>query len=486
MFQKAISKGLALAIAGIVLVGIASSCSNYKVPGRDTLPPVVENSCEGCHSDYERLIEVHTPDTNPPVGGCGGSAPFYETYDRVVMRGDDYEAFRLSTHGKLGCTKCHGGNNDTGDKYEAHDDTWTSTPSMYHQENCASCHEDESNGFVTSIHNGTGQKRKVAMRSSAAHTGSADFDKLPQHQIDGYNNKCATCHGTCGNCHVVRPKINGGGLARGHRFSSTENPKGDSDWDSDWYNVCVKCHVSRGGHAFLGSGSDMDSTIVADYHRSELGYTCLSCHDGMELHGDGKPVEQRYEYSELPTCEGCHDQIHPDLATDNLYHTEHYTDFQCQICHSQDYNSCGICHVKDGHADIGSHLDFKIALNPIPELKEGEFALVRRTLAHPDNWTGYGEDLEYQNFDAFPTFNYTTPHNILERTKRTQEPEGEDEDRDNCYRNCHIRNEGGTLINSEYYLWADSLATFEASATGPITVDGELPSKWFVERGGNN
>ena len=32
-------------------------------------------SCEGCHSDYAHLQEVHSPDTAAAVGGCGGEAP---------------------------------------------------------------------------------------------------------------------------------------------------------------------------------------------------------------------------------------------------------------------------------------------------------------------------------------------------------------------------------------------------------------------------
>ena len=153
----------------------------------------------------------------------------------------------------------------------------------------------------------------------------------------------------------------------------------------------------------------------------------------------------------------------------------HYDDFQCQVCHSQDYNNCGACHIKDGHAEFPAYMDYKIALNTLPDLKDGDFALVRRTLAHPDNWVGYGEDLAYSDFDVFPTYNYTTPHNILKWTERT-------EGGTSCSSNCHIRNEGGVLVNVENYLWLDSLETFEVEATKAYTVDGKLPSSWFKEK----
>jgi hypothetical protein len=181
-------------------------------------------------------------------------------------------------------------------------------------------------------------------------------------------------------------------------------------------------------------------------------------------------VEQRYAYAELPECEICH----PDLEKANSYHTMHYGDFNCQVCHSQDYNNCGECHVKDGHAEIASYMDFKIALNPIPDVKDefDKFVLVRRTLAYPDNWTGYGEELSYANFDALPTYNFTTPHNILKWTERTRVESG------GCSSNCHIRQEDDSLINRELFLWKADLMEWEVGATVHITVDDALPLSW--------
>lgn len=455
MRDSKLGSGLLAVFAVLLIAGIG--CTNYQIPGSGNGGEVGANSCEGCHTDYDRLVAVHTPDTAPPPGGCGGSAPHYEPYDRVYLGGEGYDAFKASGHYGVGCTGCHNGVGNTGDKNEAHSGDWISSPSMAHQEKCVTCHETVSDGFVTSIHNGTGQKRKVTMRAGLA--GPEEFDQLPENHQQAYEQKCAICHGTCGNCHIVRPAIAGGGLTDGHNFIKTP----------DWYNVCVSCHVSRGGHAFLGVSPEADP----DYHRDELDFDCLSCHDGHELHGDGQPVEQRYAYTELPTCEDCHS----GLEQENSYHRMHYDDFQCQICHSQDYNSCGACHVSEGHAEYGPYMDYKIALNTISDIKDYEFALVRRTLAHPENWVGYGAELEYSNFDVLPTYNYTTPHNILETTMRTDVGEGQ-----SCSSNCHIRNEGGTLINAEYYLWADSLEAYELDATSAYTVDGHLPNSWFVER----
>ena len=445
--KKIFGGGLLLVFMSFIIF----SCSNYKYSDETVIPL---GSCEGCHTDYAYLQEVFSPDTTAPAGGCGGEAPHYEPYDRVFMGGDGFENYKKSGHYKIGCTGCHNGVDNTIDKKEAHSDDFISHPSMYYEEKCGTCHKAITDNFTTSLHHGTGQKRKVTMRSGL--TGPEDFDKLPAHQIEGYNANCATCHGTCGNCHIVRPPIGGGGLSKGHDFVA----------QPDMISVCVTCHTSRGGHAFLGVASGTEP----DVHLTEMGMNCTSCHKGAELHGNGEPVNHRYEYSELPKCETCH----PNIAGSNNYHTIHMDDFNCQVCHSQNYNNCGSCHIHGEGARVPAYMDFKIAKNPIPETKPGyEFALVRRTLAAPDNWKEY-DVAEYANFDAFPTYNYTTPHNILKWTDRTLVDAGK-----GCSSKCHIRNEDGVLINKNLYLFEEDLLEWEKSATSHITVDGELPGSWM-------
>ncbi|MBE0676369.1 MAG: hypothetical protein IH591_17070 [Bacteroidales bacterium] len=411
------------------------------------------SSCEKCHTDYTLLKAVYTPDTDPPVGGCGGEAPHYEPYDRVYMGGDGYESFMTESHYMVGCTACHNGDGTSNDKVQAHSGNFISHPSMFAEDKCSACHSEIVDNFTTSLHNGTGQKRKVAIRSGLS--GPSEFDQLPAHQKEGYNANCATCHASCGDCHTVRPPIAGGGLTKGHAFTKTP----------DMVTVCVSCHVSRGGHAYLGVASG----TVPDAHLTKMGYDCLDCHTGAEMHGSGEMVEQRYAYSELPECQQCHTAS----ATSNSYHSMHYDDFNCQVCHSQDYNNCGSCHIHGDGARIPSYLDYKIAANPIPDLKPGfKFTLVRRTLGAPDNWDLYGVD-EYANFDALPTYNYTSPHNIIKWTSRTTVAQGE-----SCGINCHIREEEGVMVNRDLYLFRENLLDWEVNATSSITVDDILPASW--------
>lgn len=447
MYKKLAFPTILLAISGLL---VFFSCT-----GDDPDEKSVA-SCVGCHTNYAHLQAVFSPDTTAPAGGCGGEAPHYEPYDRVFMGGEGFEAYKASSHYAIGCTGCHNGVDNTDDKVVAHSGDFIRHPSVFYEEKCGSCHTEIASDFNTSLHQGTGQKRKVAIRNGLA--GAHEFDQLPAHQIEGYNANCATCHGSCGNCHVSRPPIGGGGLANGHNFVKTP----------DMHKTCVSCHTSRGGHAFLGVAAG----TKPDVHLSSKGFNCLSCHKGHEMHGDGNPVDQRYAYEQLPSCSDCHTGI----QTANLYHSFHYNSFNCQVCHSQDYNNCGSCHIHGEGARIPSYLGFKIAKNPIPDIKsEFNLTLVRRTLAAPDGWKEYGV-ANQSNFDAFPTYNFTTPHNILRWTVRTQAAPGA-----SCYSNCHIRNDAGTLVNRELYLFQEDLLDWEMNATSGITVDNALPASWFQE-----
>jgi thiosulfate/3-mercaptopyruvate sulfurtransferase len=438
----------------LILTWMSAGCKKDSEEAEPTASDVA--TCEGCHTNYAHLQKVYSPDTAAPPGGCGGSAPQYEPYDRVYMGGDGYKAYKKSSHNKVGCVGCHNGVGNTSDKQQAHSGDFISHPSMFAADKCAKCHRTIVEKYATSIHNGTGQKRKVTMRSGLQ--GPQDFDKLPAHQIEGYNKNCATCHATCGNCHIVRPPIGGGGLSNGHAFTKTP----------DMVTVCVTCHVSRGGHAYMGVASGTQP----DVHLTKMNFSCVNCHSGEELHGDGNKVEQRYAYKELPTCVECHS----GLEHKNVYHSQHYTEFNCQVCHSQDYNNCGSCHIHGAGARVPSYQGFKIARNPIPYIKTGfKFTLVRRTLAAPDNWKEYGVP-NYGSFNVLPTYNYTSPHNILRWTSRTKQSAGQ-----SCYSNCHIRNENGELKNTGLYLFQADLLPWEFTATMPISVDKQLPESWFNE-----
>ncbi len=454
-------KNLFTLLPFLILFIVIVACAEKKEddPISPELTPVKSvASCEGCHTSYETLKKVYTPDTEGGGSGCGGDIPVIEPYDRVYLAGTGYKEFKKDVHGKMPCVACHNGVDGTSDKKIAHSKDFIKKPSAYSELKCAGCHTDIYLRTKNSIHEqGWGQKSMVTLRSGLGNIPNA-FNLLTQKMKDGYEKNCAKCHASCGDCHVNRPKAGGGGLYRGHEFIKTP----------DMREHCTTCHTSRGGHAFFGQAAG----TKPDVHLEKRGFTCMSCHSKNEIHGDGKIYDQRYKMELLPECTDCHSNI----AKSNNYHTEHIKDLSCHTCHSQDYNNCGSCHVGGEGARIPSYLGYKIGMNPIPETKPFRMALLRRSLMAPDSWKEYGTPI-LANFNIRPTFKYTTPHNIQKWTKRTQVASGK-----LCFDACHaIKNEDGTIRNKELYLFKSDLQSWEITATQGITVDGKFPASWGIK-----
>ena len=445
-----------LVLLFIVFITIAlENCSNDS-PSNDPITQGV-NTCEGCHTNYAHLKLVFTPDSVVAGSSCGGETPHYEPFDRVFIGGTGYADFKKSKHYSIGCVGCHNGVGNTDDKKVAHSGTFLAHPTKDSAgQKCKSCHEADVNNYQNSIHQmGWGQKRKVCVRMGLK--DATEFDKLPTAVKEGYDFNCGQCHASsCGDCHVNRPKAQGGGLMNGHAF--TEKP--------DMVNTCVGCHTSRGGHAYMGVASG----TVPDVHLTKAGFKCMDCHKKDEMHGSGKMVEQRYSYDKLPKCIDCH----PNLENKNPYHSMHYTTFSCYTCHSQAYNNCGSCHVHGDGARIPSYQDFKIGMNPIPDSKPGlKYSLLRRAPMAPDSWSKYGIAV-MPNFDAYPVYNYTSPHNIQRWTARTKVESGKP-----CSDACHIVKNGDVIKNKQWYLFESDLQLdYEKSSSKSVTVDGKLPSSW--------
>ncbi|HEY4611396.1 MAG TPA: hypothetical protein VII11_00255 [Bacteroidota bacterium] len=440
---------LLLVLTATVTVG---GCADRTTsPVEPPEPELKTATCVGCHTDYATLKQVASPDTAVSGGGCGGDTPHIEPYDRVFMSGAGFARFKNSTHGKQACTTCHGGVDSTDSKSLAHSNNFVKHPSTQSEQFCASCHYYETANFANSLHaQGWGQKSMVTTRA-----GYASYDQLPAHLQEGYDHNCAKCHATCGDCHVNRPQAGGGGLYKGHDFQRVP----------DMTDNCVACHTSRGGHAYFGIGVG----TVPDVHLTKLGSGhCINCHSGAELHGNGKAYDQRYQMPALPECSDCH----KNLASNNIYHSTHLATFNCQTCHSQDYNNCGSCHIGGEGARVPSYQGFKIALNPIPETKPYKYATVRQSLSAPDSWKEYDMP-QLAHFDSRPTYKYTTPHNTIRWTTRTKVAAG-----NACYDNCHIIQENGVYRNKGLYLYNGDLQNWEQNANKNIVVDGKLPAGW--------
>jgi thiosulfate/3-mercaptopyruvate sulfurtransferase len=235
-----------------------------------------------------------------------------------------------------------------------------------------------------------------------------------------FGNHCASCHTSCGDCHISQPGSVGGGFLDGHLFQRTPSMTRN----------CTACHGSRVGNEFLGKHEG----LLADVHFREGRMNCVDCHTGGEMHGQPPscggchpapedagpmpPSDHRYSGLQSPRCESCH----PTTVTgqDGIeMHAVHGAELSCQVCHSLSYGHCDGCHVaiseRTGNPYFttqATYLGFFLGRNPRPSY-ERPYAIVplRHVPIAADNFDYYGEGL-LPNFDSLPTWVYATPHNI--------------------------------------------------------------------------
>jgi thiosulfate/3-mercaptopyruvate sulfurtransferase len=329
--------------------------------------------------------------------------------------------FLGSVHGRFSCQFCHQGRED---------DTFTNMAQAHEgliadpssNGACDACHREEAQATANSLHtNLWGEKTAIEKRGRCTFEGSG--------VEANFATKCASCHTTCGQCHVSRPNSVGGGFPKigsyySHRFRKTP----------DMNEQCTACHGSRVGVDFKG---ELEGN-QPDVHRSK-GYRCELCHTKEEIHGDnqhaGEHYKSRYEVATMPRCEDCHSPL-PSNSYHNIHlgagATANNRVLQCQVCHSQPYKNCTNCHnLGTPGFDIDpSRAQFKIAKNANPYRPEYDYAVVRHVPIDPGTYADWGLDLP--GYLDEPTWKYASPHNILRWTPQTTVDQNK-----GCYDNCH-------------------------------------------------
>lgn len=407
-------------------------------------------------------------------------------------------------HATISCSGCHNGIDEVVAKSqslehrnEAMDIAHSNLihdPSENPESTCGVCHPVHTENNQYSMHTSLwGEQYKVAMRAF----GSETLENHPDIQAK-FSNECASCHTTCGQCHVSRPNSVHGGFINKHKFQRTPDIK----------NNCVACHGSRIGVDYYGY-NDGEGFIgnLPDVHLTK-GKNCLFCHT-ENFHGDGteeaNPPLSRYAVNGIPSCS---DPIcHGDVSTSNNYHINHWPgnlndrDLSCFVCHSQKYNNCNSCHtagvwkqnyqpvigesnVNEGTENYREYPEFRIAFNPAygssgswsPSLElhsDSKWVLVRHSPIVRDTYEPWNSGInDLTNFDSIETWEYTSPHNIRLWTDRTDTTGTQ-----NCFDNCHTGGMNLSGNGNKYFLWStfvDSVSMSVDPSLNEIIVNSHI------------
>ena len=343
------------------------------------ITPLGDNgTCLECHTNAGFLMQTVKPPPPTSEDSCA-SAPGRPAFLNAFVN----VKFPKSTHGRIGCTGCHQGDATAQDAGHAHAGMIKAVGG------CKDCHAEIATRYATSLHNTLdGMAHALKLRS-----GENNFHKLnPMWKDD-----CATCHAACSDCHLTLPKAVGGGLIKGHDFFKRPPMQ----------QTCAVCHGSRAGGEYLGHNQG----VASDVHFL-AGMDCLDCHKN-DLHGDGESYTNRWQVKNRPQCTDCHSGL-PNTKSRN--HSSEHQDVSCQVCHSQPYQNCFACHSDDeggtysrkaGHKE----LTLKIGDNTVPGYRYGTVTLRKNPVAR-NSFDYLGVNL-LPNFDAYPTWKTTAPHNIM-------------------------------------------------------------------------
>ena len=302
-------------VAGLLVQPVAESLSPDRVEPTPTVPTVAykEGTSESCHDCHFALPALQASATEPDTA---------ETY--LIE-----EASIATTHGRLGCLTCHGGDGEATDKETAHQEL-VADMSAQDPEKCVICHEqlpDEIPG---------------------------DRLRVPHSEILRRIEAGSPCDVHCSDCH--------GGV--GHGFDPVS---GDSICSM---TVCLDCHQERNLDTQL---EDCDACHIGP-HVEEVPFDCSDCHTSTEVWKevslDTHPMELTGKHGE-PECFQCH-QYPSFKGLSNVCadcHTaghDDYGDGDCASCHESGDTWEMVADAWDGHAALwdqykGQHLEVACA-----------------------------------------------------------------------------------------------------------------------------
>lgn len=389
----------AAAVALVLVIGL----------GGGSARSAQESECVKCHTNPAKLAEIAkelakirpTEDqlkslTQGP--GMGGQVEPMAAEKKMLIGQD---MFQDQNHTDLSCVDCHQGNPEDSNWRTVHRGV-DRDPSFPAPGICAECHEEQAKNYQKSLHYSVRPMRLAVQ----ARCNPALWAKVEP----GFDYHCASCHSSCGHCHLSRPANVGGGLLAGHAY--VKKPPQEK--------TCLACHGTRAGDEFLGQAKG----LKPDVHLAQADMGCQDCHTAAQMHGDGQEYDSRYQVKGGPACLDCHDELYAEGAENRSIHQDHKGKLSCQVCHAQAYANCAGCHLSEtkqgrrAYELAGHGLNFKIGLNPRQSEKRPErFVTVRQTPASPETFDFYAKDA-LTGFDKAPTWTLATPHNIQRKTEQ--------------------------------------------------------------------
>jgi len=398
-----------------------------------------EDYCVTCHTNKQMLIDnaavnLDQSQQESVYAGFAIKPESMEAWEKVFVD----TTFLESEHGQASCKTCHGGDSSSNVKEKAHINI-NKKPDQNPQKTCGNCHQDLVVSFAKSLHaTQNGFYQAMYTRSIPENHPALE---------EAFTENCASCHTTCGDCHISQPNTIGGGLLNGHNVVKTP----------PMTQTCIACHGSRAGNEFLGKNEG----LVADTHSAQFKMECTACHTGQSLH-DSAGANHRYEGKQSPACIDCHEKF--GRVNDTVpEHQIHQDKLSCQTCHTIATTSCEGCHLSNGENAGQSSFTladttttFYIGKNVRQSAERPyEYTVVRHIPVTPDTFSAYGDDL-LPNFDLLPTWTYATPHNIQRMTPQSR----------TC-NSCHG--------NAEIFLTADKVKPEELEANKNVIVD-QIPA----------
>ena len=365
-----------------------------------------------------------------------------ELYEKVYV---DEDFLSDDPHGEIGCTTCHGGNPSDPNWKTAHGNV-VKDPSFKNPKTaCGDCHEEIVDSVKKSLHT-TLEPYWNILHARMDTSNRAAMQKVSE----AFGNHCASCHSSCGQCHISRPNAVAGGFVDGHFFH--KRPYMETN--------CTACHGSRVHDEYMGKNKG----YPADVHYAKANMNCNKCHSAKEMHSADGHVMSRYQADVHQTCESCHpDAVSSDSPVE--MHKIHQGKVECQVCHSVTYKNCYGCHVGKDKMGLAYYqvdstvMNFKIGKNPIKSKdRPYDFVLLRHVPTNTHLFDYYVKDA-FPNFDKLPTFKYATPHNIQRKTPQTA----------SCNA-CHG--------NKKLFLTKENIPPNELKANASVIVkESEIPPK---------